>query len=74
MQRENEKSAVPVQQHQANTSAALKPPSILQYYLVICAFWFYFLQFAVCNSMASNKTTHRFKFDLNKLDKTGVLI
>ena len=58
MQRENEKSAVPVQQHQANKSATWKPrASILQYCLTIISFWFYFLHVWIVKNRVSNTCT-----------------
>ena len=58
MQRENEKSAVPVQQHQANKSATWKPrASILQYCLTMISFWFYFLHVWIVKNRVSNTCT-----------------
>ena len=57
MQRENEKSAVPVQQHQANKSAKWKPrASIFQYGLTMISFWFYFLHVWIVKNRVSNLT------------------
>ena len=57
MQRENEKSAVPVQQHQANKSATWKPrASIFQYCLTMISFWFYFLHVWIVKNRVSNLT------------------
>ena len=58
MQRENEKSAVPVQQHQANKSATWKPrASIFQYCLTMISFWFYFLHVWIVKNRVSNTCT-----------------
>ena len=57
MQRENEKSAVPVQQHQANKSATWKArASIFQYCLTMISFWFYFLHVWIVKNRVSNLT------------------
>jgi len=58
MQRENEKSAVPVQQNQANKSATWKPrASIFQYCLTMISFWFYFLHVWIVKNRVSNTCT-----------------